>query len=65
MDNETTNSDLLQEDYMNKQARIARLEHILADLHTFSKGTEGGETADLEKAESYIEIAIGILEDEL
>jgi signal transduction histidine kinase len=65
MDNETTNSDLKQEDHMNKQARINRLGEITESLRSFSRAERGEVLHHIEEALEDLYCAVHHLEDEL
>jgi signal transduction histidine kinase len=65
MDNETTNSDLLQEEHTNKLARINRLDEIADSLRDFSRAERGEVLNHIDDAIDAIHWAIGTLEEEL
>jgi len=65
MDNETTNSDLLQEAHMNKLARIEKLGQLIKDLEAFGAQEADAVRHNIIAGVSDIEEALWLLEDEI
>jgi hypothetical protein len=65
MDNETTNSDLLQEEHMNKLGRIEKLQQLIKDLESFAGQENESVRHNIIIGVSEIEEALWLLEDDL
>jgi hypothetical protein len=65
MDGDKTNSDLLQEEHTNKQARIQKLIQLTKDIEAFAGQETNAVRDNLTTGLSYLEEAIWLLEDDL